>query len=265
MKRLAASLALLFLLAAFAAAQTNGPDADTQLALDKENEGLGLEVGAELSLGDVADKAVFGLAPIVKYDNSFGNFDVYAEAQYFMTFGDNFGQRFYLEEEVAYNLPFSSSVLTFILNNQNNFYFDGSEDTDGVLEPSVLYAYDFSFGTLSAQAGFPIGYAPDVIVDTYLNLGYYNFGFGVEVKAIYNIDPFAEMAGYELLLNYEMEDVFYAEVEIDTVKDFDVFVISPYAEFFINKITIWAGVDIGNIGGLGSVSVEPYIGASYKF
>lgn len=265
MKKFGLVLLMLTVLSAFAIAQTSGPDADTQLALDKENKSLGLEAGTEIYFGDVADKFVFGLAPIVKYDNSFGNFDLYGEAQYFINFDDNTVQTFYLEEEVAYNIPLQSSVLSFILNNQNNFFISPSGDYDGVIEPSALYGYDFSFGTLSAQLGFPIGYAPEAIYDSYLNLAFYRSGAGIEVKAIYNIDPFAKMAGYELLLNYEKEDAFYAEVEVDTDKEFDVFVISPYFEFYVSKITLWAGIDFGNIGGIGNVTVEPYIGASYKF
>ncbi|MDL2228971.1 hypothetical protein LJC14_01845 [Treponema sp. OttesenSCG-928-L16] len=223
---------------------------------------LGIDAGLEVGFGDVADEFEFSLTPKAIYENSFGNIDVYAEANYTIIFNDDLDQSIYLEEEAAYNLPINETMLSFILNNQNNFYFIDAmdDDVDGVIEPSVKYAFSNFF----AQLGFPIYYQPDTAVDTYLCLAYYNYGFGAELTGTFNIDPDAEMASYNLLLNYE-QDRFYVEVEMEADKEFDVFFINPYAEFYIDRITVWAGVDFGNIGGEGDVTVAPYIGASYSF
>ena len=101
--------------------------------------------------------------------------------------------------------------------------------------------------------------------DIYGTIGYGKDAFGVELTGHYNIDPDEKRTGYEALFYYE-QDAYYAEVNIEANKDFDVFTVSPYAEIYIDRITLWAGADFGNIGHDDlDVTVEPYIGATYKF
>ena len=234
-----------------------------------EEDLLGLDVGAELGFGDIADEVIFGFGPVVRYSNSFNNFDLYFKGKYIVAFDDPLVQKPYLEAKVAYNLPAGPGTLSIIGWTVNNFTICDGESTyaNSFIEPSVKYSQDFDFGKLFVQPGFSIWYSEDVdsLYNLSLNLGYYNKGFGAELKGWYNIDPVKEMWLYELFLNYE-KGPFYIELDIYTDKEFDSFELYPYIEYSItNRIAVWLGVNLTNIGGDYDTTITPYIGGVYKF
>ncbi len=240
-------LALLALLAGFAVA-----------------EDLGIAVGSELYFGDVADKAVLEVAPLLKYGASVDALDIDLTLQYFIKFDDDTIQRFYAEPELTYTLPAGPGSLALALYGEFNFYIDPSDDYSGMLEPSFKYLQGFSFGDLFLKVGLPYTFEPDTSTDLYGTLGYGKGGFGLELTGKYNMDPDKKRTGYEALVSYG-KDAFYGEVKVKSDKDFEVFTLSPYGELSADRLTLWAGVDFGNIGGDGDVTVEPYIGATWKF
>ncbi|MDR0706553.1 MAG: hypothetical protein LBF60_01570 [Treponema sp.] len=240
-------------------------------AAAQEEEGLGLSAGVELGFGDVADKAVFGATPQLAYENSFldGALDVAAGIEYTFTFEDGTPQELFAEEDIGYNLFLNdTSVLTFNLHNENDFStvpdFDAAGD-GSIFEPSVAYGLALDAGDLVFVVGFPIGYQPETTFGAYATAGFvFPFGLGVEATANLDISPDAGYAETNLLFSYGA-DSFTAELEIDADGEFKAYTISPYLEWYFGSWTVWAGVDFDNIGGEGSVTVEPYIGVKYSF
>jgi hypothetical protein len=244
-------------------------------------EPIGLTAGLEVGFGNVADTAVFGITPEIEYENSFGDFDVYADASYTAAFEeDDTAHDSYLELEAAYNLPLGeSSVLSFILNNANDFHFapDWGDDVSiigGTLEPALKFTQTLGFGDLFLQLGFPIEYThQEVLTDddetgvaAKLVLGMAaESGFGAELTLNYALSPDAEYAETELLLSYE-RGAFYGEVDIIAAQDFDVFALIPEVDYSINDaFTFYVNAEFGNIGGEGDMSVTPALGIKYHF
>jgi hypothetical protein len=229
-------------------------------------EEIGLDVGAEVRFGDVADEAVFSLAPLVKYSKTIDALDIYFMLKYTVEFADpDTVQSLYFEPELTYTLPVGPGSLALALYGENTFFIDPDDDMSGMIEPSVKYTQGFDFGDLFAKFALPLTYEPESITDMYVTLGYGKSGFGLELTTYYNIDPVGEMSGYEALLSYE-KDNYYAELIIGTDKDFKAYTLSPYGELYLGVITLWAGVDFGNLGDSDlDVSVAPYIGGTYKF
>jgi hypothetical protein len=238
----------------------------------QEDEGLGLSAGVEIGFGDVADEAVVGVTPLLIYEGSFldGALDISGDVQYTFNIDDGVPQELFAEEDIGYNLSLNeASTLTFALHNENDFAtvpeFEHIND-GSIVEPSVTYALGMDAGELAFTLGFPLGYLPDTTFGTYLTAGFtFPFGFGVELTANLGISPDVEYADTNLVLSYGM-DLFSLEVEIDADDNtFKVYTVSPYLEWYLGSFTVWAGADFGNIGGEGSVSVEPYIGVKYSF
>ncbi|MDR2793763.1 MAG: hypothetical protein LBB61_08895 [Treponema sp.] len=255
MKRNSFVLFLLVLVCAFSVAQ----------------EKIGLNAGAELGFGDVADTAIFGITPQLTYEHSFFEdaLDISLEVDYTFNFEDGVPQDIYAEENIGYNLSLNNaSTLTFTLHNENNFSTIpefGDAGDGSIFEPSVTYGVALNAGELAFTAGFPIGYLPDTTFGTYATAGFaFPFGFGFEVTANMAISPEADYSETNVVLYYAA-DVFSAELEIDADAEFKVYTISPFVEWYVGSFTIWGGVDFGNIGGADSVSVEPYIGVKYSF
>ncbi|MDR2446105.1 MAG: hypothetical protein LBD58_02245 [Treponema sp.] len=257
MKKILCALFSLLVTCGFAAAQ--------------EEDGLGLSAGVELGFGDVADKAVFGVTPLLAYERSFldGALDVAGGIEYTFTFEDGVPQELFAEEDIGYNLFLNdTSVLTFNLHNENNVSTvpDFGDAGDGsIFEPSVIYGLALDAGELAFVLGFPIGYHPEITFGAYATAGFvFPFGFGVEATANLDISPEVGYAETNVLLSYGA-DLFTVELEIDADGEFKVYTISPYLEWYFGSWTVWAGVDFGNIGGEESISVEPYIGVKYSF
>jgi hypothetical protein len=259
-------------------------------AQDEEAEGIGLEVGVEFGLGDVADKAVFSMAPQVTYENSFlgGALDVFAEGIYAFAFEDPVGQGASLEEELGYNLSLGPSTLSFIVNNINEFITapkvdrDAANSANGLLTPSLKFTQALGFGDLYGQVGLPVEYAffekddegknLDTGLGTDLTAGWVStFGFGAELTAHLAFKPESGYAGLDLILSYETGNI-YAEVEIDTGKDFKDIVIIPEFDYSFKAFTLWVKAELGNInaseddyGFKPDVSFAPAIGVKYSF
>jgi hypothetical protein len=257
MKKILCVLFVLFAACGFAAAQ--------------EEDGLGLSAGVELGFGDVANEAVFGVTPLLAYENSFLDdaLDVSAEIEYTFTFEDGTPQELFAEEDVGYNLFLNAaSVLTFNLHNENNFSTVpefGAAGDGSVFEPSVAYALALDGGDLAFVLGFPIGYHPDTTFGAYATAGFvFPFGLGVEATANLDVSPDVGYAETNFLLSYGA-DLFTAELGVDVDGEFKVYTISPYLEWYFGSLTVWAGADFSNIGAEEAVTIEPYIGVKYSF
>jgi hypothetical protein len=244
-------------------------------------EPIGLTAGLEAGLGITSDDVVFGITPEIEYENSFGDFDVYADASYTAAFEeDDAAHDFYLEVEAAYNLSLgTASVLSFILNNSNDFHAapdwgDGVNTAGGTLEPALRYTQTFDFGDLFLHIGFPVEYVhQEVLKDddetgaaAKLTLGMAEvFGFGAELTFNFVFSPEAGYGETELLLSYE-NGAFYGEVDIVAAQDFESLTIIPEFDYSINDaFTVYANVEFGGIGSEEDFSVTPAIGVKYHF
>jgi hypothetical protein len=233
-----------------------------------QEEGLGLTGGLELGFGDVADGIEMSLTPQVGYEGSFleGALDVSAELDYTFIFASGAPMALFAEENVGYNFFLGeASTLTGTVHHENSFNINPFSDGDdgSVVEPSVSFAQGFNAGDLGITVGFPIAYLPSAEFGLYVTAGFgFPFGFGVEVTANFDLSS-PEYADTNLVLSYG-HDIFSIEVEIDAEdKSFKTYALSPLVEFYINAFTIWAGADIGGLGG--KVSAEPFLGASISF
>jgi len=229
-------------------------------------EDLGLEAGAEMGFGDVADETVIRISPFVTYSKTIDPLEFYLKAQYTAAFEDpDTLHSLYLEPDIIYSFPVGLGSVAVELYGEDTFYIDPSDDMEGMIEPSIQYSQGFSFGELYAKFGLPITYEPDTATDFYGTLGYDRSGFNLEFSTYYNMDPDTEIMGYELFLSYE-QDLFYLELAIDTDKHIELFTLSPYGELYIDRFILWAGVDIGNLGDTDlDETVSPYVGCSYTF
>jgi hypothetical protein len=244
-------------------------------------EPIGLTAGLEAGLGNVADSVVFGITPGIEYENSFGDFDVYAGASYTAVFEeDDTAHDVYLEAEGAYNLPLgTASVLSFILNNSNDFHAapDWGDDVSaagGTLEGGIQYTQTFGFGDVFVYLGFPVEYAhqgvltddDEAAVTAKLTLGMAGvFGFGAELTFNYALSPDAEYGETELLLSYE-NGAFYGEVGVIAAQEFESFAITPEFDYSINDaFTVYVNAEFGGIGGEDDISVTPALGVKYHF
>ena len=242
-----------------------------------------LEVGMEYSQFFIWRYLSEGgtINPSLKYENSFGDFDIMAKGSLLLpTDGDVF--YFSLEGEVAYNLLVGPGKLVFLLNSENSVpvISEMFENLIGYFRPSVKYSQDLSFGTLFGKVGLNMLYfSTDSFMNSsyiYGTLGYGNQGFGAEVTYNYLVDPDAFFTGINFLFDYENEQ-FYAGVtlntkfdfhgfSVDTNSDFDSFSISPEVKLYISNFTIWASVDVLNVGSkYGAVVFYPTLGVSCKF
>ncbi|MCL2293500.1 MAG: hypothetical protein FWC36_01330 [Spirochaetes bacterium] len=241
-------------------------------ALAAASEDLrGLDIGGEITLINVADENTFGVGPVIRYENSFGDLSVYFKAKQIFNFDDPFLQVTYLEGKLAYNLPVGvPGNLSIVAWSVNEIARQGGNTASwGFFEPGVKYAQEFGFGTVFLMPGFSIWYESDTDArrnNLFLTIGYSNKRFGVEIKGWYNRDD-SNIWMYELLLNYTT-NLFFAELTANTnySKEFDSFNLTPYVELFItDSISLWLEIGFENIGGPGGASVTPSIGAFYRF
>ena len=242
-------------------------------------EPIGLTAGIEFGFGDVADGVVFGISPEIEYENSFGAFDLYGDASYTAAFEEEGAAHdFYLELEAGYNLSLgASSVLSFILNNANDFHAAptwGVGTVSGTVKPMVKFTQTFGFGDLFLRLGAPIEYAHQgvlpaadeagVALDLVLGLAS-GFGLGAELTLNFPLVPDAGYGETELLVTYE-NGPFYGEVDIIAAEKFDSVAITPEFDYTIKDVfTVYVNTEFGNIGGEGKVSISPALGVKYHF
>jgi hypothetical protein len=275
-------------------------------AVAQEGEGIGLTAKAEFGIENVNEgnegKKVIVIAPGLEYENAFldGALDVFAEVDYTIGIqdGEDTGHVLYLEEELGYNLGLGDAMtLSIILNNQNNITVSPDVDPlnpfDGVLEPSLKFAYKAGFGEVWAKAGLPIGYAAggsyvdssglsidtsdgtsidggDTTLDAYLTLAYYStFGLAVELTPNLALAPSERDTGYsgfDILVKYETGPI-YAEVEVNLPKEIDVegVTVTPDFEYSLNSFTFYVKSEFSGIGSDGDIEVSPALGVKYSF
>jgi hypothetical protein len=240
----------------------------------EEAGGIGLTVGLEAGFGDVVDEAVFSLTPNVVYENSFGDFDVFAEIDYTAGFGDPAEHGLYIEEEIGYNIGLiENGTLSIILNNSNEIRLEPElEDGEthvGTFQPSLKWTQGLDFGDLWLQAGLPIGYLTGIEDETTLGLSTTvgwdsTFGLGVEFALDFTLDPESDLAGYGLKLSYD-GGLISGEIGFAADKEFKVFGVNPEIDVNLDALTIYAKAEIIKIDGFDDPQITPAVGVTYSF
>jgi hypothetical protein len=263
MRKIAVLLLVLTLAAGFALAQE-----------EEEDGGIGLTAGLEFGVSGInieGDRTPY-LTPGIAYENSFGNFDVYAGVDYTLNFTGGVPQSLFAEEEAAYNLSLGDiHTLTFTLHNENDIvsvdqeasFGDANED-GSIFEPSVTYTLGLSPGDLYVTAGLPLTYLPETALGTYGTAGFaFSFGLGLEATLNFGINPEAGYTGTDFLASYEY-DAFYAEVEVNADKEFKTFTVTPEFDYSFKNFTFYINAEFADIGGE-ETAITPAIGVTYSF
>jgi hypothetical protein len=257
MKKILVSLLLLAALSGFAMAQ------------EAEDEGIGLSVGIEAGVqnlqasneGDPAEgRRVYFLAPILEYENTLAGFDVYLKGQYFFGFlspfygEDNRGRWLETEQDISYTAEADKLTATLGLNNElvyelTQYPKDGGGPFwyDGAFEPSLTFAYDLDVAEVRAGGGVNLAYeqfADDAESGSFYTIGFSASGVGVDFRQNFlysDVDGAMQnkWSNFDIVLSYEKEDVFYAEVEIETgSKKWKSLQLTPSFEVYLGDITL---------------------------
>jgi hypothetical protein len=242
-------------------------------------EGVGIDAGVRVDLSSVnlEDRQPL-VTPGIEYTNSFGDIDVYGDAEYTIAIGDEIGQEFYLEEEVGYNLSLGgTSSLAFVVNNTNIIFIAPERDSQfvnsliGTLDPNITFVQGLDVADFSTTLGFPLDYAQevkdaDIAAGAYVTLGLAaGFGLGAELTLNYALAPDAEYGETELLLSYEA-DSFYIELDVVAAQEFSAFTITPEFEYYLNQFTLYAGLEADNVAGSEEgIILSPFLGAKCSF
>jgi len=249
----------------------------------------GLSVGVEFGIVDInkpngAEDIYPYLMPMLIYENSFGDFDIYAELDYTYWFTEFEGreQELYFDLELGYNLGIGpTSTLSLLLVNENNLQIAPKIDEfmdsfDGVVKPGVKFTQGIGLGDIYAQADFPIPYSYRYVgtVDEFssgldLSIGLdTNFGFGIKLKEYNDLTPDSEwLNSFEVLLSYE-NDSFYGEVKAEIprkLKDEGGATITPKVEFYFGKLTFYGFCKFAGVLSDGDVGISPGLGIKFSF
>jgi hypothetical protein len=276
MKSVQRKAALLAVFAMMAVSLVNAQEEEGEESAEgAEAAGIGLTPGIEFGFGNVVDKVVFSVTPLVVYENSFGDLDVFGELDYTMAFEDpDAVHELYIEEELGYNFGIiESGTLSIILNNNNTIQVapeleEGATHL-GTFEPSLKWTQGLGFGDLWLQVGLPIDYLTGVEEETALGLNTTlgwdsTFGLAAEFALGFGIDPESDLLGYGLKLSYDA-GLIYGEVELAADKEFKVFGIAPELDVNLGSLTIYAKAEIVIIEDVDDPIIEPAIGVTYSF
>jgi hypothetical protein len=230
----------------------------------------GLTLG--LDGGGVTDGAEANISPRLEYSGSWeagslGSFDVYGGAFYSVFFDKPYSHQADLAENIAWRFaPGENSRLVFRLDNEDLLVFfpDTAIFAYAALDPSVTYSHALSFGDLSLSLGFPVLIKPESGLNSYITLGYeHPMGLSVSLCPRLALVPDLLYSGTTLTLGFAW-DKFFMKAAFVTNKDLSAWDIRPYGEFTFGHIILWAGAEVGGLGG-DDVSVNPFLGKGYHF
>jgi hypothetical protein len=227
---------------------------------------------AGLESAGLTDTSQISLTPRLEYFTSLqanekNSFDIYGAAFYTVFTEAPYSHQIDLSENIAWRFAVTeNSRLIVRLDNENLFVFFPNESgvKYAVLDPSVGYVPALSFGDLSFYAGFPVSIKPETGFSSWACIGYeHPIGLGVSLCPRFALSPDVSYSGTTLTLTFAW-DSFYAKAALLTNEDFTAFHIRPYAEYTLNNIIFWAGVDLFNLG-KEEFSASLFIGVGYNF
>jgi hypothetical protein len=226
----------------------------------------GFDAGIEAGSRKPADNTIADLTSRLEYNGFLKDLDIYGAVFYTASFDKPVGHQLDAAENIGYTLNLSGvSALIFRLDNEDIVTLSPGDPAFvyGAVEPGLVYGKQFDFGGLSAEIGLPMVYKPDFRLGSYATLGYeHSSGFKAGISAGLAVIPDAVYSGTALTLAYAHE-FFYGTIAISADKEFKTCGISPYAEFFIKRVTIWAGADFDGLG-TDKITVHPFVGGKYN-
>jgi hypothetical protein len=235
---------------------------------------IGFRAGLSVDSPDVrAEEKDLYLTPMLEFDQSFGNIDLYADAEYSFHLTKFFPQFFTGEEKITAHLPFGSHwELQLRVDNENTLFVDpdqGSEWTSGRVSPGVGTALFFPAGDFSLDADFPITYRTenggDIRTGIDLTAAYVSpFWIGIRVAANFIRTPHSAFDGMEYALTFE-QDQFYSELAFKASESFDYFSLRAQFDYFFNFWILNIGLEAGNLGVWDAVTLAAAVGIKYRF
>jgi hypothetical protein len=253
---------------------------------------IGLSVGAEFGVEDINKPNGMNpnpyLKPMLIFERSFGDLDIYAELNYTYGFTKVFDgnvdhgnevnpQELYFGLELGYNLGIGpTSTISVLLANENTFQIAPKIDEfmdsfKGVFKPGVKLTQGLYAGDIYAQADLPITYRNlySGVVDEFtsgldLSIGWdSNSGFGAKLKAYNLLTPDSDwFTLFDILLSYET-DSFYGEVLAEIpreLKDEGGATITPRVEYNFGKFTFYGLCKFAGLGSDLDVGISPGLG-----
>ncbi|MDR2739610.1 MAG: hypothetical protein LBB68_07245 [Treponema sp.] len=235
---------------------------------------IGLRAGVYADTPDLtAEEQQFFISPQLEYEQSFGNFDVYAGGEYTFSLGKLYPRFFFAEERLGFRLPLGTrSEFRIGLRNENDLRFqpdrDGGEG-GGRVKPEVSYGLFLRPGDFSLALGAPLSYPL---------WGGEAASFGVEATAAY-VTPFwlgfeamvnltaapaAAFEGMKFAVNYT-GDQFYGELALRAKESFSDFSLRAEFNYFFNFLIPWGALEAGNLTGIDAISLGAAIGIKYRF
>jgi hypothetical protein len=225
--------------------------------------------------------------PMLIFDRSFGDLDVYAELDYIYGFtkeSDEDGKEVnpqYLDFELdlAYNIGLGSgTTVSLLLENLNRFRISPKSDKFGnsfigILAPGIKFNQGTAFGDLFVRADLPITYRYFGELDDFTSgldftAGWGStFGFGIEFTAYNDLTPdFKSFTWYDVLASFETRS-FYAEVLFEIPREFDDYgmFITPHLELYFGNFTIYGFCEFAGIGSDWDTSISPGVGVKFSF
>jgi hypothetical protein len=237
---------------------------------------IGLWTGLYAGSSDVlADDREYFLTPALEYEQSFGNFDLHAGAEYTFSLTDFFPQFFFGEEKIAAHLPLGSfSEFLFILHNENELRFApdrmGGDLGSGRVRPELSYGLSLPPGDISLALGSPISYPLWGAGDAFLlgidvSAAYVApFWLGFRAVATFIAAPDAGFDGIEFAVNYT-QDQYFGELAFKAEKSLDYFSLKAEFDYFFNFLVLKAAAELGGLGDLDTLTMTPAIGVQYRF
>jgi hypothetical protein len=231
--------------------------------------GLDPAAGPGLFTGD----RDYFITPLLEFERSFGNFDLYLGGGYSLHLVKLFPQSLFTEEKIATHLPLGSlAELQFRLQNETEIRIDPEGDNGGSggrVKPELGGGLFLAPGDFSLALGLPLSYGSragkNILFGIDLTAAYTSpFQIGIEATLNFITASAAAVDGVECTLNYT-QDQFYGGLTFKAAKSFDYFSIKAEFDYFFDFFIINAALKLGNLSVRDAITLAPAIGIKYRF